>query len=248
VKPFKNKKSRHIKLNIRYFPSIAFIIIGLGLSASNLYEYSIGYFAYQTHDKEQKNATKKEIIILYSSNDTDPAGDIVKFTNSLVTEDILQSRDSSLDNAKEGDEILYPIRPDLGEEIGELYIPKLKASLPIYHGTDEDELVKGVGHYADSVLPGENDNSVLAGHRDTVFRELGEVGEGDILVVRTSVGEFEYKVNKVRIVDEDDRTVIVPKPKATLTVSTCYPFDYIGPAPKRYILVAYLAKKTLYER
>jgi sortase A len=78
-----------------------------------------------------------------------------------------------------------------------------------------------------------------------VFRRLGKVGEGDWLIVRTSAGEFRYKVNKVRIVDEDDRTVIVPKPRATLTVSTCYPFEYIGPAPKRYILVAYLASKKL---
>ncbi|MEC2078655.1 class D sortase, partial [Metabacillus fastidiosus] len=143
------------------------------------------------------------------------------------------------------DKELYPIRPKIGEEIGELYIPKLEATLPIYHGTDEDELEKGVGHFAESVLPGEKDNSVLSGHRDTVFRKLGEVGEGDSLIVRTSAGEFQYKVNKVRIVDEDDRTVIVPKPRATLTVSTCYPFNYIGSAPERYILVAYLASKTL---
>ncbi len=98
----------------------------------------------------------------------------------------------------------------------------------------------GVGHYAGSVLPGEADNCVLSGHRDTVFRRLGEVGQGDILIVRTSAGTFTYKVRKVRIVDADDRTVIVPKPKATLTVSTCYPFRYVGPAPQRYVLVANL--------
>ncbi|MGM7722967.1 class D sortase [Metabacillus sp. Hm71] len=146
---------------------------------------------------------------------------------------------------KDTEEELYSERPKKGEEIGELYIPKLNATLPIYHGTDEDELERGVGHFAESVLPGENDNSVLSGHRDTVFRKLGEVGEGDWLIVRTSAGEFKYKVNKVRIVDDDDRTVIVPKPRATLTVSTCYPFEYIGSAPERYILVAYLASKTV---
>lgn len=140
---------------------------------------------------------------------------------------------------------LYPVRPKIGEEIGELYIPKLDATLPIFHGTDENELEKGVGHFADSVLPGEKDNSVLSGHRDTVFRKLGEVGVGDWLIVRTSAGEFKYKVSKVRIVDDDDRTVIVPKPKATLTVTTCYPFNFIGSAPERYVLVAYLDSKTL---
>ncbi|RFU71055.1 class D sortase [Peribacillus saganii] len=136
--------------------------------------------------------------------------------------------------------VLYQVRPEIGEEIGELYIPKLKATLPIFHGTNEDELAKGVGHFAGSVLPGEKDNSVLSGHRDTVFRKLGVVGKNDMLIVRTSAGEFRYKVRKVRIVDEDDRTVIVPKPKATLTVSTCYPFEYVGSAPERFVLVAYL--------
>jgi sortase A len=133
---------------------------------------------------------------------------------------------------------LYSKRPEKGENIGELIIPKLEAKLPIYHGTDEDELEKGVGHFAGSVLPGENDNSILSGHRDTVFRHLGEVGVGDLLIVQTTAGEFTYKVKRVRIVDKDDPTVIVPKPNATLTVSTCYPFHFIGASPERYILVA----------
>jgi sortase A len=144
--------------------------------------------------------------------------------------------------------LLYDKRPKKGEMIGNLSIPKLKANLPIYHGTDEDELEKGVGHFAGSVLPGEKDNSVLSGHRDTVFRKLGNVGKGDIIVVSTDAGEFTYKVRKVRIVDADDRTVIVPKPRATLTVTTCYPFDFIGDAPERYILVADLIEETRQEK
>nr|WP_223282748.1 class D sortase [Neobacillus kokaensis] len=140
---------------------------------------------------------------------------------------------------------LYPVRPKMGEQLGELYIPKLDKQLTIYHGTDEDELEKGVGHFAGSVLPGEKDNSVLSGHRDTVFRQLGNVGKGDLFVVTTAAGEFTYKVRRVRIVDADDRTVIVPKPRATLTVTTCYPFYYIGDAPQRYILVADLIDKKI---
>lgn len=140
---------------------------------------------------------------------------------------------------------LYKEAPDIGDKIGELIIPKLHAAIPVYHGTNEEELDNGVGHYADSVLPGENDNSVLSGHRDTVFRRLGEVEKGDSLIVRTSAGEFEYIVDKIRIVDKDDRTVIVPKPVATLTVSTCYPFYFVGSAPKRFVIVAYLADKTV---
>lgn len=138
---------------------------------------------------------------------------------------------------------LYSKKPKIGDNIGDLVIPKIEATLPIIHGTAEEELEKGVGHFAGSVLPGESDNSVLSGHRDTVFRRLGEVGKGDLLVVTTSAGEFTYRVNRVRIVDANDRTVIVPKPKATLTVSTCYPFNFIGDAPQRYILVASLVSQ-----
>lgn len=154
-------------------------------------------------------------------------------------------KDPAISNQEEKEKILYPVRPKKGELTGELYIPKLKKSLPIYHGTDENELEKGVGHYAKSVLPGEMDNSVLSGHRDSVFRRLGEVGKGDLLITKTDAGTFTYKVRKVRIVDADDRTVIVPKPKATLTVTTCYPFSFIGSAPQRYVLVADLLKSEL---
>ncbi|MFJ8070093.1 class D sortase [Peribacillus sp. NPDC096447] len=196
--------------------TIAIILFGIWFSTSNMYKFAKGYFLYKTHAP-----------------------------SSQVNETVQKTPSDKPASNKTTKKELYPVRPETGEEIGELYIPKLKTKLPIFHGTNEDELEKGVGHFAGSVLPGENDNSVLSGHRDTVFRKLGQVGEGDLLIVRTSAGEFTYKVNKVRIVDEDDRTVIVPKPRATLTVSTCYPFDYIGSAPERYILVAYLTSKTV---
>ncbi|WP_100404355.1 class D sortase [Bacillus solitudinis] len=153
-----------------------------------------------------------------------------------------QKEDPSIVGVSKGslsaEETLYENLPANGELIGELTIPKLNRSLPIFEGTTEDVLKKGVGHYAGSVLPGENNNSILSGHRDTVFRDLREVGVNDTLIVSTDAGEFLYKVRKVRIVDKDDRTVIVPKPQSTLTVTTCYPFGFIGPAPQRYVLVS----------
>lgn len=142
---------------------------------------------------------------------------------------------------------LYESSPEPDEQFGTLTIPKLEVAIPIFEGTDPDQLAKGIGHFANSVLPGENNNSVLSGHRDTVFRQLGEVGEGDLLIVTTSAGEFTYRVQKVRIVDADDRTVIVPKPQATLTVTTCYPFNFVGNAPERYVLIAELIGMDLTE-
>ncbi len=137
---------------------------------------------------------------------------------------------------------LYIRHPSIGEEIGELIIPRLNQSFPIYHGTDEDTLKMGVGHYPKSVLPGLTNNTVLSAHRDTVFRGLRHVELGDTLTIQSSAGEFTYKVKTIRIVDKNDSTVLVPKPKATLTLTTCYPFYFLGDAKQRYVIVADLIK------
>ncbi|WP_044642686.1 class D sortase [Risungbinella massiliensis] len=136
---------------------------------------------------------------------------------------------------------LYPVRPKVGESVGELIIPKLSAVLPIVEGTDAEELEKGVGHFRKSALPGEENNSVLSGHRDTVFRRTGELKIGDPLLVKTRAGLFTYTIEKTWIVDDEDRTVIVPHPgEKLLTLTTCYPFNWIGSAPERYIIQARL--------
>ncbi|WP_044641022.1 class D sortase [Risungbinella massiliensis] len=141
--------------------------------------------------------------------------------------------------------VIYPqeAHPKKGEHFADLYIPRLKAVLPIIEGTNEEELEKGVGHFSGSVLPGEPDNTVLSGHRDTVFREMGQMQEGDEFHVQTSQGTFIYVIRKMWITDEDDRTVIVSHDKPILTVTTCYPFRYIGPAPQRYIMQAELKQR-----
>jgi sortase A len=129
-------------------------------------------------------------------------------------------------------------KPKVGQIIGTLTIPRIKSSLPIIEGTGAKELKRGVGHYVGSVIPGVSDNSVLAGHRDSVFRKLGEVKIGDLITVKSDYGSFVYEVHKIRIVKANDRTVIVPTTDAILTLSTCYPFRYIGNAPNRYVVQA----------
>jgi sortase A len=129
-------------------------------------------------------------------------------------------------------------KPKVGVAIGSLHIPRLNRTIPIIEGTGTRELKKGVGHYIGSVLPGVSDNSVLAGHRESVFRKLGDLKLGDLITVNTSYGKFVYEVHKIRIVMANDRTVIVPTPDAVLTLSTCYPFNLVGSYPKRYIVQA----------
>ncbi|GGE40753.1 hypothetical protein GCM10011391_19420 [Pullulanibacillus camelliae] len=135
--------------------------------------------------------------------------------------------------------------PKKGDTIGILSIPRLKANLPIVEGTSEDQLKKGVGHYKTSALPKQQDQIVFSGHRDTVFRHFGELQKKDKIIVKLPYGNFTYVIDHMKIVDQDDRTIIhSTKPKEELVLTTCYPFHYIGNAPKRYIVYAYPSKKN----
>lgn len=134
--------------------------------------------------------------------------------------------------------------PDFGEAAGMLVIDKIEANLPIVEGTSEDDLKKGIGHYEGTSYPLEDDQIMLSGHRDTVFKRIGELEIGDILTVQMPYGEFEYEIVSTKIVDANDRTIIVPHDEEVLTVSTCYPFGYIGHAPDRYIIDA----KPIYDQ
>ena len=136
--------------------------------------------------------------------------------------------------------VIYSKNPSEGDTLGSLSIPALGQTLPIIEGTGADDLKKGVGHFAQSVLPGQKDNCVLSGHRDTVFSELGKLKIGDLFIAQTVAGAFTYQISRIRIVHKDDTTIIVPTDHAVLTVSTCYPFHFVGAAPDRYVLIANL--------
>lgn len=126
-----------------------------------------------------------------------------------------------------------------GETIGILQIPLINKELAIVQGTDEDSLKQGVGHFTGTVYPGQKDQILLSGHRDTVFTGLDKLQKGDKIIVKMQHGTFTYVVVGTEIVDEGDTTVIrSTAPDELLTLSTCYPFRYIGNAPKRYIVYA----------
>lgn len=128
-----------------------------------------------------------------------------------------------------------------GQTIGILEIPLIEKELPIVEGTDEDTLRYGVGHYTGTVYPGQNDQILLSGHRETVFTGLDKLKTGDPIIVKMQHGTFTYTIVDTEIVDANDKTVIrSTAPEEMLTLSTCYPFRYIGNAPKRYIVYAKL--------
>jgi len=149
------------------------------------------------------------------------------------------------DNLSADTLLYYSDRPGIGDSFGTMEIPALDRTLPLIEGTEEKQLSIGVGHVITSVLPGEPDNSVLAGHRSTTFRDIGTLVIGDLIIIHTNFGLFTYQVSGTRIVEDDDETVIVSTPQALLTLITCYPFDAIGSAPQRYIITAELIESVL---
>lgn len=131
-----------------------------------------------------------------------------------------------------------PQRPEGAAAIGQLDIPRLGVSVIVAPGDDERTLRKAVGHLPDTALPWEAGNTALAGHRDTFFRPLERVQIGDDIFFDTPRGRFHYRVQRTFVVEPDDVWVVAPSPVRTLTLITCFPFRYVGAAPKRFIVQA----------
>jgi sortase A len=130
--------------------------------------------------------------------------------------------------------------PSAGALIGRLEAPTVKMSATVLEGSDDGTLSRGAGHIEDTPFPGQPGNIGIAGHRDTVFRPLRHIQVGDPLQLTTADRRFTYKISKTIIVGPDDVYVLDPTEKPTLTLVTCYPFDFIGHAPKRFIVQAQL--------
>ena len=122
--------------------------------------------------------------------------------------------------------------------VGRLEIPRIHLSAIVAEGDDEKTLDTAVGHLPDTALPWEGSNSVLAGHRDALFRPLRNIRVGDDIRLTTPRGTFAYRVREMYVTTPDNLGVLAPTDDAELTLLTCYPFHYIGPAPKRYIVRA----------
>jgi sortase A len=122
--------------------------------------------------------------------------------------------------------------------VGRIEIPRLGLSAMIVEGTSTGALRRGVGHVEDTAFPGERGNVALAGHRDSYFRRLGRVRTGDLVRLRTPDGAFAYRVVSTQVVTPDRGDLLAGTPGPMLTLVTCYPFDWIGPAPERFVVRA----------
>ena len=122
--------------------------------------------------------------------------------------------------------------------LGRLHIPRLGISTMILDGVDNRALRLGIGHIPGTALPGEPGNIGIAGHRDTFFRALGGIQNGDQVTLETLEGEYQYVVYSVIVVDPNNIGVLDDVGVPSLTLVTCYPFNLVGPASRRLIVRA----------
>jgi sortase A len=119
---------------------------------------------------------------------------------------------------------------------GVLEIPSLKLTVPIFAGTSELELNRGVGWIEGTAMPGEDGNVGLAGHRDGYFRGLKDLRLGDTIEVESVGHTLRYRVTELKVVEPTEVSVLDPTDEPSVTLVTCYPFYYVGNAPQRYIV------------
>ena len=122
--------------------------------------------------------------------------------------------------------------------VGRMEIPRLGVSVVVAEGTEESTLRRAAGHILGTGLPGRSGNVGIAGHRDTLFRPLRNIRQDDVIMLTTLQGEYRYRVVSTEIVSPSDVAVLNPDGHEILTLVTCYPFYFIGPAPDRFIVRA----------
>jgi sortase A len=131
-----------------------------------------------------------------------------------------------------------PIKPQTGELIGKIQIPRLGLAAVVDEGVDDKTLALSVGHIPYTGLPGQPGNVGLAAHRDTFFRPLQNIQRDDIITLTTLRGEFSYRVVSTKVTSPSDVAVLDFDGNEILTLVTCYPFYFVGSAPERFIVRA----------
>jgi len=135
-----------------------------------------------------------------------------------------------------------PLVPAPGSVIGRLVISRLGVSAIAYEGVEDTLLRMAVGHIPGTALPPEMGNAAFAAHRDTFFRNLDHLHRNDAIRLTSPSGTFLYRVEWSAVVKPEATWVLEPTGSGSLTLVTCYPFHYVGPAPLRFVVRARLVE------
>ena len=157
------------------------------------------------------------------------------FTNAARTGDAAPDQTLWSERAKAA--YVEALAHDL-EPVGVLRVPRLAIEVPVFMGTAPLTLNRGVGVIQGTASPGTIGNIGISGHRDSYLRALKDIEVGDLIELASKDGAHAYRVTNLSIVDPLDVSPIEPSPTAMLTIVTCHPFYYVGPAPDRFIVRA----------
>jgi len=148
-------------------------------------------------------------------------------------------------------EVAFHVLPNLAKRhgrdpmlIGQLDVPRVGLSVMVREGMDPTSLRRAVGHVPSTALPGQPGNFVVLGHRDTFFRKLRELEKGDTVQISTTRGRFTYAVESIEVVEPEGISLSVPPSETVTTLITCFPFNYVGTAPRRFVARARLRDGT----
>ena len=125
-----------------------------------------------------------------------------------------------------------------GDVVGRLEVPRIGISVVVLQGVENHTLTLGAGHVPGTPLPGADGNVAIAAHRDTFFRRLEGIAVGDVVRFATVRQTYEYVVDSMETVDPQNTQVIESRAHPELTLITCYPFYFVGAAPKRFVVHA----------
>lgn len=134
--------------------------------------------------------------------------------------------------------------PVSGQWLGRLEIPRLNVSAMVREGDDDSTLRIAVGHLPGTALPGQPGTIALAGHRDTFFRALRSIRSNDLIRLQTQFRRYEYVVEEIKIVSPKQTEVLRSNSDSMLSLITCYPFNYVGSAPQRFVVRAKETQET----
>ena len=124
----------------------------------------------------------------------------------------------------------------LDDGLTRISIPKINLTAVVVEGVSRKQLMLGPGHIKETPAPGEAGNSVISAHRDTFFRHIYELNKGDVITVERNGASYNYEVTGKKVTNPNDVSVLKQTTDPRLTLITCYPTYYVGPAPERLVV------------
>ncbi len=250
------RRTRAQKSRRSWVAAVRSVLLVAGLCGIGYYGYTVAdeyvYQAYENWAFDQQIAGHLPVTFADWVRDKTPFSFLVGARTNQPTAPIAQTNGTA-------PKLGLPPAPVAGELLGRVEIPRLNLSAVVREGVDAGTLSRAVGHVPSTALPGQSGNFAIAAHRDTLFRALKDIHEGDQVEFESANGTYSYQVFSTKIVKPSDVSVLRPDGGLSnrdtvsttttpdnrfLTMITCYPFYYVGSAPNRFIVQAKLISST----